>query len=613
MRSIRWSLLAYFLVLVAVALGAVAVSSYENTREILKARQASRQKLLEKQLNEDIATENQKLDAMLLVQAHHLADQVTYQYLLGNMRYAVPLAPLSLLNTGLDPNGLLLLPIWYSGERWSSEDRRGPAYEYLFRVFVSNIQFPPEDVLQRRVNSQAKLYFQCTSESGFTQRSQSMGDLTFPYDSRDFATTPLHEAKYEDIVLQPGQKLRLVTLKEAVSHQLFVPGPRRQPSAESVRPRPDVNRRDKARKPLPPPEPFERTPPAIFIQCAADTRERDESIAGLQTRLEDELGALRDESQATLGTARSTLLVIAFATFVAAAAGGFWIVRYGLLPLRRLSEAVSKVSPRDFRLPLDDAPLPAELRPIAGRLTQTLDMLKRAFAREKQASADISHELRTPLAALLTTLEVGLRKPRSTEEYREILTDCHAAGQHMSQLVERLLALARLDAGADTLRPREVDVASLAQQCAALVRPLAEARGLSLRVQRNGPIPLRADADKLREVLTNLLHNAIEYNRPNGSIDLAVEQENGDLFLNVRDTGIGIAAAQREHIFERFYRVDPSRRADSLHAGLGLAIVKGYVDLMGGDITVESKEGEGSAFCVHFPVQKMMGGQPQES
>jgi signal transduction histidine kinase len=102
-------------------------------------------------------------------------------------------------------------------------------------------------------------------------------------------------------------------------------------------------------------------------------------------------------------------------------------------------------------------------------------------------------------------------------------------------------------------------------------------------------------------VLTNLLHNAIDYNRPQGSIDLFVERENGDLRVEVRDTGIGIKPEARAHIFERFYRADPSRQATGLHAGLGLAIVKGYVDLMGGSIGVESVVGEGSTFRVSLP------------
>jgi signal transduction histidine kinase len=173
----------------------------------------------------------------------------------------------------------------------------------------------------------------------------------------------------------------------------------------------------------------------------------------------------------------------------------------------------------------------------------------------------------------------------------------------MSNLVERLLALARLDAGVDQLRPQQVDASELAEECAALVRPLAEARGLKLLVERNGPAFLRADPAKLREVVTNLLHNAIQYNRPDGSVELKVARENGCLEVEVKDTGIGISAEARQHIFERFYRADPARSADGLHAGLGLSIVKGYVDLMGGTIAVESTEGKGSTFRVRVPVK----------
>jgi signal transduction histidine kinase len=201
----------------------------------------------------------------------------------------------------------------------------------------------------------------------------------------------------------------------------------------------------------------------------------------------------------------------------------------------------------------------------------------------------------------MTTLEVALRKPRSFEEYREILQECRDSGKHMTQLVERLLALARLDSGADMLRPREVDAAVLAEQCAAMVRPLAEAHGLALTVHHEGDARLKTDPDKLREVLNNLLHNAIQYNRPHGSIDLEVRRDNGSLELAVRDTGIGIDPQAREHIFERFYRADPARHTDGLNAGLGLAIVKGYVDLLGGSICVDSTEGQGSAFRISLP------------
>ena len=284
-----------------------------------------------------------------------------------------------------------------------------------------------------------------------------------------------------------------------------------------------------------------------------------------------------------------------FATLGAVWLGGYGVIRLGLSPLSRMSEAVSQVSPTNFHLALEPESLPNELRPIAERLEVVLDHLQKAFTREKQAAADISHELRTPLAALMTTLEVGLKKPRSPEDYREILDECRASGLHMYQLVERLLALARLDAGADQYRPTETDVTEIALNCADLIRPLARARGLSLRLHLSDPISTETDPNKLREVLVNLLHNAVEYNKPNGSIDVAIERIDGHVRLEVRDTGIGINPSELEHLFERFYRADPSRHADTPHAGLGLAIVKSYVELMGGTIKVESSEA-GTAF-----------------
>ena len=111
---------------------------------------------------------------------------------------------------------------------------------------------------------------------------------------------------------------------------------------------------------------------------------------------------------------------------------------------------------------------------------------------------------------------------------------------------------------------------------------------------------METDTNKLREVLVNLLHNAVEYNKPAGSIDLSIEHVNGHVRLEVRDTGIGIKPREMEHLFERFYRADPSRHADTPHAGLGLAIVKSYVDLMSGTIRVESSDA-GTAFLVELP------------
>jgi signal transduction histidine kinase len=295
-------------------------------------------------------------------------------------------------------------------------------------------------------------------------------------------------------------------------------------------------------------------------------------------------------------------MAVVLGTFAGTTVGGLVLVGLGLAPLRRLTDAVSRVSPKNFRLPFGPREtLPSELEPIRDRLQQTLDELRKAFEREKQASADISHELRTPVASLMTVIEVALRKPRSAEEYRQTLEDCRATARQMRHLVERIMALARLDAGSDRLRPREVDVGELVHDCAALVKPLAGERGLELRVHCPKPVTWTTDPDKLREVLVNLLHNAIQYNRPAGAIDVSAQADGRWLDVQVHDTGVGIAPEAFEHIFERFYRADASRHADDLHAGLGLSIVKGYVGLLGGTISVESRVGQGSTFRVRLP------------
>jgi two-component system, OmpR family, heavy metal sensor histidine kinase CusS len=591
MRSIRLSLLLYFLVLLAAGLGAVSVLAYHYTERVLQAKETTRAELLQNRYEERVQDENDRLDAALKEQARSLAELTRLQIEESRPRRAV--APLGLLSASQGSRNLLSMLFWL-GERMG-----GPHGGYLHVLFGMKAQFN-ELKLPHHNDVQVAEYFQINNASGVVLHSPSLGERSFPFDLGTFNTTPLLEPRWDNIELSPGLRVRRVTLKAPLAGFVVTPPPEDVQRYERER----RERRDRPERVRPrSTRPSEHPQPAIYIQCAAETSQLDQKLAALAEQHQIDLSELRAESISTLATFRNRLILIGLGTFAATLLGGFVLVRFGLSPLRRLTDAVSRVSEKDFRLPLEDRHMPGELRPIVNRLEQTLDLLKRAFAREKQAAADISHELRTPLAALLTTIEVGLRKQRSPEEYRELLQDCHATGQQMSQLVERLLALARLDAGVDTLRPQTVDAAELAAQCADLVHPLAQARDVVLRVHRNGPCPINADPNKLREIFTNLLHNAIEYNRPHGSIDLSVARQDGTLSVEVRDTGIGIAPDARQHIFERFYRADPARQDTGLHAGLGLAIVKGYVDLMGGNISVDSTEGVGSVFRLEMPVK----------
>jgi signal transduction histidine kinase len=579
MRSIRLALVVYFLLLLGLVLGAVSVPAYRHSRKLLEENEKARSALLESLYQNDCRKVNETLDQQLIHRAELLADRAVMQFKGTPMLAVRYVTPLRALAAAIDPNSALPTAFWVG------QDTRNGCVQCIQRQLVTEIKFPEKLPDPEETNGE---YFQINNEWGTrawrSESLQALGDSSFPFDQETFRQTPQYDPKLDEIDLG-GLHLRRVIFKAPISRFSLPFFPRHPGHGKK-------------------PDPGVHSARAILIQVGAPTAERDARLAALEADKDNALAGIKTEAANDLAHLFNLFVLVGLATFAMCLAGGFLLVRAGLSPLHRLSVAVSKVSAKDFRLPFEERHLPSELRPIVDRLCQTLELLKRAFAREKQAAADISHELRTPLAALLTTTEVGLRKERTPEEYRELLTDCHSAGQQMSHLVERLLALARLDAGVDQLRYQSTNVNLLAEECAEMVRPLAEARGLKLQVHRNGPVQVHVDADKLREILNNLLHNAIDYNRPHGQVDMTVVQENGRLRLKVADTGIGIAPDVRERIFERFYRADVSREATGLHAGLGLAIVKGYVDLMGGTITVDSAIGQGSTFQLELPVRK---------
>jgi heavy metal sensor kinase len=594
MRSIRLSLILYFLLLLGLALGGVSYFCYESTQEALAAKESSTRKLWEKQFEETKQEEAKRLDANVLarVRSLQLATRLTWYH-----HQVEPLQVLGML--GASPlNGPVLIP--WAEATWPPLARKiNQMHPPDLRIQRPHSEDEPPDLVVHN-DEFFQTYFPTKDQPIPLEASETLGGLVWTLDREARSRADDNQMYLDEVPFKNGHRIRRVTMRTTVNwfrRGLIVDWPILKDGFSG--------KKQGGGPPLPGPDevrPIIRYKPPIYVQFGIDTADHDKAIADLRANLTRRLESLRDDLDLDRSQLRTRLLWIGLGAFAALLVGGFFLVRHSLSPLNRLSDAVSKVSEKDFRLPIDETQLPRELKPIAGRLTVTLEQLKRAFGREKQAAADISHELRTPVAALLTRLDITLRKQRSAEEYREVLQDCRESGQQIHQLVERLLALARLDAGADLLRPRDVDVNSLVDQCAALVRPLAEARGLHLHVHHNGPAMLHADPDKLREVLTNLLHNAIEYNKPDGTIDVKVQRNNGHLDMEVSDTGIGINTEARRHIFERFFRADPSRQADTPHAGLGLAIVKGYVDLMGGAIDVDSTVGAGSTFRVRLPV-----------
>ena len=598
MRSIRISLLVYFLGLATLALGATSILVYRSTQRTLRDKEDAIAELIQANHKERCQKEKARHDEQLLVKAKGLARraQVTihvekllaypYSTSIGGAWIASAL-----------PNAFATLPCWWAfSSRVKFADQINMMQAVDIQVPKSDLQLPPEVATWE--------YYQIDSNyQGVPLRSRSLGTGSFP-DIREFGDEDSLRWEFDDYEVMPGQMSRRIRLKVASSRPVSA-----WPTASRLPPPPrpgsGLRPHNPRQRPL---GPWDYPSLVVYVQYASEPIALDKTLAGLRDSREEGLDALAEQTALALARQRNQLLAISGSTFVATILGACWLVWAGLRPLHRLSDAVSRVSAKDFRLPLGDTPMPSELQPIVDRLSETLDQLKRAFAREKQSTADISHELRTPLAAVLTILELALRKPRTADKYREMLLDCQASAMHMNQIVERLLTLARLDAGVDRLRPQTIDVMELAHHCAGVVRPLAESQGLSLACHAFAPADeamsqVHLDPDKLREVINNLLHNAVQYNRPAGTIELTVERESSHVRVKIRDTGIGIAPEARERIFERFFRADPSRSSDGMNAGLGLAIVKEYVELMGGQISVESVVGQGSTFWVQLPVQ----------
>jgi two-component system phosphate regulon sensor histidine kinase PhoR len=216
--------------------------------------------------------------------------------------------------------------------------------------------------------------------------------------------------------------------------------------------------------------------------------------------------------------------------------------------------------------------------------------------------ANVSHELQTPLTTIIGFAEALTDDPPpAPEEARRFLELIHGEATRLSRLVDDLLALSRLEHHSLPLRREAVDLTALAHEVGLQLQARAEEAGLDLAVESDEPVMALGDPDLLKEVLLNLVSNAIQYTPPGGTVRVRTARAGDRVTLAVADTGIGIAPQHVSRIFERFYRVDKDRSRQSGGTGLGLAIVKHIVESHRGRITVESEPGRGSTFTVDLP------------
>ncbi|MDP2266477.1 MAG: heavy metal sensor histidine kinase [Thiobacillus sp.] len=293
------------------------------------------------------------------------------------------------------------------------------------------------------------------------------------------------------------------------------------------------------------------------------------------------------------------VLAIAIALAALATAGLGWVVtRWGLAPLRQVTDMISGISAEHLADRLPDDHLPTELKPLATAFNAMLARLDDSFRRLTEFSSNIAHELRTPISNLMTQTQVALSTARDKDAYKEILYSSLEEYERMAQMVGDMLYLAQTDNG--LLKPglEKVDLAEETQGLFDYFEAWAEERSVALAQSGSASVP--GDRLMLRRALSNLISNAIRHTPPGQTVHVTLGNAGDQATVTVENPGPAIPAEHIPKLFDRFYRVDPSRQRKGDGAGLGLAIVKAIVEAHGGSISVNSAN-QTTRFQIQLP------------
>lgn len=279
--------------------------------------------------------------------------------------------------------------------------------------------------------------------------------------------------------------------------------------------------------------------------------------------------------------------------------GAWLLARWIVQPITLVTETAERISATNLSDRIEVPHTKTELGRLTIVLNAMFSRLQAAFERQTRFTADASHELRTPVSVVLFQSELALSKERTPDEYRESLAACQRSAQRMKSLVEDLLTLARADAGQLRLKIAPVELQQLVEDAIALLKPTAGQRGITITADLK-PAIVNGDAERLSQVVCNLLSNAIQYNHEQGRVEITLATHDGEVILQLTDTGIGIAEADLPKLFDRFFRADSARTEDG-GTGLGLAICKEIVCAHGGQLDAASQPDVGSTFTIRLP------------
>jgi len=286
-----------------------------------------------------------------------------------------------------------------------------------------------------------------------------------------------------------------------------------------------------------------------------------------------------------------------------AGAGGYFLASRALRPIDRITRTAQAINSSDLSLRIGHSGPADELGRLAATFDEMLDRLQSAFDRERRFTADAAHELRTPLTALKGRIGVTLSQPRQATEFCDSLQEMERQVDRLIRLSSDLLFIARLDQGQVKRRQDPIALDDLLAAVVEQLRPLAEAKAISLPEPDARGLTVPGDMDLMIRLFLNLLDNAIKFTPPGGRVSVEAQRSGEQVTIAIRDTGPGIPAVHRAHLFERFFRMggDRSRADGQGGAGLGLAIAHEIARAHGGSLTVKSALGDGTTFFVKLP------------
>jgi heavy metal sensor kinase len=317
-----------------------------------------------------------------------------------------------------------------------------------------------------------------------------------------------------------------------------------------------------------------------------------------------EFGELLDPVEAMLSHLLLQLAMGLPLAVLIIAGGGYVLLRRALTPVEQITQAAERITQHNLSERLPVARSGDELERLSVALNRMITRLDDAFQNSKRFVADASHDLRTPLTILRGELENLAEDGRLDSDLRERVACLLDEVVHLSKIVEQLFTLSRLDAGEARTEWTRFDLAELARSTADQMNLLAVDKGIIVACEADRPVPVEGDRVRLKQVIVNLLGNAIKYTPGPGQVRLRVLAAGAEAVLEVEDSGIGIPPGELAHIFERFYRVDQVRSADAESAGLGLSIVKSICAAHGAEVDVRSTLGQGSCFRVRLPLSR---------